>query len=125
MDYFKGHTNEDLIAFYLVDLNCRMELTQYTYPHEDLEDENEIDDHVVRCQGILFSHMRAVVRGASIRNNIRLSEFEVHAIADDRIELLNPLLMDETFRYHAEVVVNYINFSPLIELISEDDEDPE
>lgn len=109
MDYFKGLTNEDLIAYFLVDLNCRKELTQYTYPHEMMEPQDAIDDHVVRCQEILWQFLYETVIDTAFEAEITLAYDEVDEILSKKKSDLNPILEPLIMKYLEDVKITYID----------------
>ena len=112
MDDFYGLTNDELIAYYREDINCRKELSQYSYPHEYLLPESVVDTHIIKCHGLLFKYMRYMAISALLKNDIKISMFQLNKLVDDKIDQLYPLLLIESTRYRAEVVVNHINFTP-------------
>lgn len=110
MDYFDGLTNEDFLAYFLLDLNCRMELTQYIYPHEFFEPDDAVDDHIVRCQNILTNYIRNVVISSGSDAGMVLTTEERNKIVDEKFKELIPLILKAGEKYYNEVVVNYVSF---------------
>jgi hypothetical protein len=112
MNDFYGLTNDELIAYYREDVNCRKVLSQYSYPHEYLLPESVVDTHIKKCQGLLFKYMRYMALTALLKNNIKVTMFELNKLVDKKFDQLYPLLLIESTKYRAEVVVNHINFTP-------------
>ena len=112
MDYFEGITNEEFVAFFLEDLNCRKELTQYIYPHETtLEPEDVIDDHIARCQNILKEYMRELVIENSFDEDNEVSYENYEDIVSKRLQEVLPLLEPFIMKYLENTKVTYIDFS--------------
>ena len=106
---FNGLNNEALINYFLVDLNCRKELTQYTYPHEFLEPQDAIDDHVTRCQDILWNFLYETVSNAAFDNDVTLQSNELEEIVSNKKKELIPLFEPLIMKYLEDVKVNYID----------------
>ena len=111
MDHFNGVTNDDFIAYFLVDLHCRMELTQYTYPHEFMEPQDAMDDHVIRCQNILTDYVRETINEANYEQGIIMKGDEINYIYDQKVAELCPLIQPLIYKYYEDVKVTYIEFN--------------
>jgi hypothetical protein len=109
MDFFNGLTNEDFITYFLVDLNSRKELTQYTYPHEMTEPQDAIDDHVIRCQNILWEYISVNACNAAFEADLTLHTVELNEIVTKKQVELNPLFEPLITKYIEEVKVTYID----------------
>lgn len=109
MDYFNGLTNEDLLAYFLLDLNCRKELTQYTYPHEFMESQDAIDEHVIRCQDILWNYLYETVTKVADESNIILRPNELESRVENKKRELLPVFALYIEKYIEEVKVTYID----------------
>lgn len=109
MDYFNGLKNEDLLAYFLVDLNSRKDLTQFTYPHEMLEPQDAIDDHVVRCQNILWTHLFETVSNTAFEAEITLHNTELNEIVSKKKVELIPFLEPLIMKYLEDVKITYID----------------
>lgn len=112
MDYLNGLTNDDLINYFLVDLNSRKELTQYTYPHEFLEPQDAIDDHVIRCQDILWNFLYETISNNAFEAGNEISSNELNEIVEKKKKELNPLFGPLVTKYLEDVKVNYIDLKP-------------
>ena len=111
MDYFEGIKNEEFVAFFLEDLNCRKELTQYIYPHEHLESDDVIDEHITRCKNILKLHMREIVIENAYDDKKDFSYDQYEDIIDNRMDEISPLLEPLIMKYLEDIKINYINYS--------------
>jgi hypothetical protein len=109
MDHFNGLKNEDLIAYFLVDLNSRKELTQYTYPHEMMEPQEAIDDHVIRCQNILWDFLYETVSETDFEAGISLNSSQLNEIVTQKKEELIPFFEPIITKYIEDVKVTYID----------------
>lgn len=109
MDYFNGLTNDDLLAYFLVDLHSRKELTQYTYPHEMSEPQDAIDEHVIRCQNILWDYICGTVSNTAYESGITLHNNELNDIVSKKQEELHPLLEPLAMKYLEDVKIIYID----------------
>lgn len=94
MDYFEDLKNEELKEFFLEDLNCMNQLIAFEYPNDLFDEHNIIDEHIIRCQGIL-------------RNYIinELSDFdsdkdEIHRITEEKIQEILKLCAPEIESLH-------------------------
>jgi len=112
MDYFNGVTNEDFVSYFLVDLHSRMELTQYTYPHEMTEPQDVIDEHIIRCQNILFDYIRECILDTIYEEGLILKGDETNFIYDKKKEEILPLLKMHINAYIENVKVQYIDLTP-------------
>ena len=101
MDYFNGNTNEDLLARFLLDLNCRKTLTQYTYPNEEFFEQGAIDEHIVKCQDLLELFLFQVLASAGIEREER------DEIVPNKLRNLFPILEPYIEQYIKEVKVEY------------------
>lgn len=112
MDYFEGIKNEEFVAFFLEDLNCRKELTQYIYPHETtLETEDVIDDHIARCQNILKEYMRELVIENALEEDNEISYDNYEEIVMKRLQEVLPLLEPFIMKYLENTKITYIDFT--------------
>lgn len=111
MDHFNGLKNEDLLAYFLVDLNSRKELIQYTYPHEMIEPQDAIDEHVIRCQQILWHYLYELVSDTAYNAGIILHNTELNKIVSKKKAELHPLLESLAMKYLENIKVIYIDLS--------------
>ena len=111
MDYFEGIKNEEFVDFFLQDLNCRKELTQYIYPHEQFEPEDALDDHIERCQNILKEYMREIVVENAFDIGETLQYEEYNDMIIKRFQEVLPLLEPHILKYSQNVKIETINFS--------------
>jgi hypothetical protein len=109
MDYLNGLTNDDLIAYFLVDLHSRKELMQYTYPHEFLEPQDAIDEHVIRCQNILWDYLFEKINEYSFESGLHLSKSEIYDIVNQKKMELHRLFEPLVMKYLEDVKINYID----------------
>lgn len=56
-DRFNGVTNKEFIDYFKIDLHSRMEIINYTYPHELLDEDSGFGEHVHRCIGLLKDYI--------------------------------------------------------------------
>lgn len=105
MDYFTGITNDDLKDYYLIDLHSRMELTQYTLPHEFLEPGHAIDDHIIRCQNLLKDYLLKLIND----NDENLDEEKCMEIYEAKRKELHSLINPASESYYEQVKVHYIH----------------
>lgn len=106
MDYFNGLKNEDFKNYFLKDLNSLDELTQYVYPNESIEENEIIDDHIIRCQNILETYILKLLAG-----NDDLTNDQINKLFDQkRIELI-PFLLPDIEIYFNKVKVKIIDLS--------------
>lgn len=110
MDKYNDITNESFIKYFLMDLHCRMELTQYNYPHEFLEDTDAIEEHVNRCRGLLSNFITTSVLKSTVK---KLSSAELNFLIEEKLNELYPLVEPYITKYTQDVVVNYISFYPM------------
>jgi hypothetical protein len=104
MDHYNGITNEEFKEYYLIDLHSRMELTQYTYPHEFIEPDKAIDDHIIRCQNILKDYIKNLIK----ENSENLTEEQLIEIYEAKRRELYPVISTINNDYYEKVKVNYI-----------------
>lgn len=109
MDKYNDIKNESFVKYFLMDLYCRKELTQYTYPHEFLEDTNAIEEHVERCKKILGHFIEISVLKSTVK---KLDISDLNLLVDTKLNELYPLVEPHIKKYAQEVVVNYISFYP-------------
>ena len=109
MDYFNGKSNEDFVRFFKEVLFCRTELTQYTYPYEEFEPDQAVDDHIVRCQSILIEHIMHSISDAAFENKATLTKDETDNLYHKKMEELTPLLTEQIDNYTKDVNVEYID----------------
>lgn len=57
MDKFNGVTDSEFIEYFKIDLHSRMEIINYTYPHELLDEDGGFGEHVQRCVGLLKDYI--------------------------------------------------------------------
>ena len=103
MDYFNGITNDDFKAYFLKDLNCLDELTQFIYPNEMMEDNNVIDEHIMRCQSILVDYIINV-----LSENDKIAVQKINEIYEKKRKELDLLLKPEMEFFYKKVKVNII-----------------
>lgn len=106
MDYFQGLTNDDFKIYFLKDLNCLKELTQFIYPNEMLDDNSVIDDHIIRCQNILSDYILNV-----LTSNVDLSNDQINLLFDEKKKELFSILSPDIETYFQNVKVKYIDLS--------------
>lgn len=127
---FNGKTNEEFIQIFTECLYCRMELTNYTYPHEFLDEDDAFSEHLNKCNRILYQklyeyagdHIRelksqrltiAKEKGdeeeISKIENEPFSHSERDEVAKLKRDELSPLLDDITDQYYKEVKIIYID----------------
>lgn len=104
MNYFNENTNDDLLARFLLDLNCRKELTQYTYPNEEFFEQGAIDEHIMKCQDLLELFLYQVLASAGIQREER------DKIVPTKMRELFPLMAPYIEQYIKEVKVEYVSF---------------
>lgn len=93
IDYFKGVSNQEFIDYYKVDLYSRMEITLYTYPHEQIEEDPRPIDHLNRCSGILYNYLYSTYENAKyeLRRELHNQDLEFEATTQsDPISEENP-----------------------------------
>ena len=105
MDYFNGITTEDFVEYFLKDLNCLEELTQYIYPNEMVEDTSVIADHINRCQAILEKYIINVLNDT----DEILPNDHIKYLLDEKKKELRPILSPLMYAFEENVKVNYIN----------------
>ncbi len=103
MDYFNGLTNDDFKAYFLKDLNCLKELTQYIYPNEMLEGNSVVDAHIMRCQEILSDYILNILAG-----NDNISTEKINELFNVKRKELIPILSDDIEIYFNKVNVTII-----------------
>jgi hypothetical protein len=64
MDKFNGVTNAEFIDYFKIDLHSRMEIINYTYPHELLDEDAGFGEHVHRCTALLKDYILLCFRNA-------------------------------------------------------------
>lgn len=104
MDYFNGITNDDFKAYFLKDLNCLDELTQFIYPNEMMEDNNVIDEHIMRCQSILGDYIINV-----LSENDKITVEKINELYEMKNKQLNLLFQPEMEFFYKKVKVKIIN----------------
>lgn len=109
MDYFNGNTNEDFVNLFLEVLHCRMELTQYTYPYEEFDPNDVIDEHISRSQSILIEIIYHSISNALFENKVSLNKDEIDALYQKKNQELTPVLNDHIENYYKTVKVDYID----------------
>ncbi|NWL02547.1 hypothetical protein DM790_17120 [Flavobacterium collinsii] len=57
IDKFNGVRDSDFIEYFKIDLHSRMEIINYTYPHELLDEDGGFGEHVQRCVGLLKDYI--------------------------------------------------------------------
>lgn len=109
MDKYNDITNESFVKYFLMDLHCRMELTQYTYPHEFLEDTDVIEEHINRCRGILSEFIGRSVLKSTVK---KLDSKELNLLIEEKLNELYPLVEPYITKYSEDVVINYVGLYP-------------
>jgi hypothetical protein len=111
MDYFNGIANDDFIAYFLVDLNSRKELTQYIYPHDGIEPVDIIDEHTNRCKDLLSDYIINNINEAIYENAVIVKGDEVQYVYDKKKKEIFPLLEGLIMKYLEDVKINIIDLS--------------
>ena len=106
MDYFNTLTNDDFKAYFLKDLNCLEELTQYIYPNEMLEGNSVVDAYIIRCQEILSDYILNILGG-----NDNISTEKINELFNAKRKELIPILSDDIEIYFNKVKVTIIDLS--------------
>lgn len=107
--YFEAVSNDDFVAYFLQDLHCRMELTQYLYPHEPIESETDaIDEHIKKCYSILMDYIRQCINEAVYEKGLILKVDKINYIYDKKKEELFALITPLANKYFEDVKVTYI-----------------
>ncbi|KIO54664.1 hypothetical protein [Flavobacterium hibernum] len=57
IDKFNGVTDSEFIEYFKIDLHSRMEIINYTYPYELLDEDGGFGEHVQRCVGLLKDYI--------------------------------------------------------------------
>lgn len=86
IDYFKGVSNQEFIDYYKIDLYSRMEITLYTYPHEQIEEDPRPMEHLDRCKLILFEYLYNSYESAKYERylEVKNQKSEIHTLSDDK-----------------------------------------
>ncbi|MFH6991789.1 hypothetical protein [Flavobacterium sp. FlaQc-48] len=116
-DYFAHLSNDDLVTYFSQLLGSRMELIQFTYPGELLEEDAAMIEHLKRCEAILYDRLQGMLNmtlgrdGRLLSKEVKQLKFKEKSIA------LSKLFMPMVEQYFQDVSVRYIAIdSELIEI---------
>ncbi|MEN2415524.1 hypothetical protein [Flavobacterium mesophilum] len=127
---FDGTTNEEFVQIFKEALYCRMELTNYTYPHELFDEDYAFGEHLDKCYNILY-HKINELAGADFttkwaerlaiaeqeENEAKIEEIKKEhfsnedrqAVFDKKKEEISPMLNELVDKYYQEVKITYID----------------
>lgn len=97
MDKFNGVTNGEFIDYFKIDLHSRMEIINYTYPHELLDEDSGFGEHVHRCIALLKDYILLCRRNAKATVVLQQKDaLENAAAADQQADFVHTATVQET-----------------------------
>lgn len=103
--------NSEYVLRFIEILNCRMELIQYIYPFELIEDDQVIEVHISRCKNIFKSIINHSIFNEFERSKKPLSLSEYKYLSKKMFKVLSEHIEPHISKYYENVVVKYINLN--------------
>lgn len=108
-NYFAHISNDDLVIYFTQLLRSRMELVQYNYPGELLEEDGAMIEHLKRCEAILYDKLQGMLNmtvgfdGHFLPKEVK--EIKYKEKSDELTKLFTPIVE----QYFEDVKVNYVD----------------
>lgn len=110
-NYYAHISNDDLVTYFTQLLRSRMELVQYNYPGEFLEEDGAMIEHLNRCQGIFYEKLQGMLNTTTGVNGKYLSKEVKERKFEEKRKELSKLLDPTIEKYFEEVQVKYVEIN--------------
>ena len=116
-DYFAHISTDDLVTYFTQLLRSRMELIQYNYPGELLDEDGAMIEHLQRCEGILYDRLQGMLNMTVGSDGHFLSKEVKEIKFKEKSEELTKLFTPIVGQYFEDVSVKYVDIdTDLIEI---------